>query len=358
MQSQDKGIHKYVFVCGLARSGTSVLGRNVARLENCTGFKNTGAYEDEGQFLQDIYLTASAYGGSSRCGFDPRAHRTETSELLTPENIRRLRASWHTYWDNTKTIFVEKTPENLLMTRFLQAAFPNSYFVVISRHPVPVSLAGQKWKVNITSLRSMFEHWLHCHELFEQDKKYLKHVYELRYEDYVDNPEKYHEEIAAFIGTRVPKPPKQDRFRHVTQWRNPEGLRVPEGAMEEVSGAHNRKYFNRWSDLLNHSRFNRYYRHIAVKYEPKFAEYGYSLTKGFGMKEEQLHEAEKISDTAGALYCLLADAGALAVRATIRSKGYIKRQIRARLPEPLKARIKHVLLKTSLSKKRADVAPS
>ena len=30
---------RYVFICGLHRSGTSVLGRNVARLENCTGFK-------------------------------------------------------------------------------------------------------------------------------------------------------------------------------------------------------------------------------------------------------------------------------------------------------------------------------
>ena len=39
--------YKYVFVCGLARSGTSLLGRNIARLDNCTGFKNTGAGSDE-----------------------------------------------------------------------------------------------------------------------------------------------------------------------------------------------------------------------------------------------------------------------------------------------------------------------
>ena len=26
---------------------------------NCTGFKNTGVMEDEGQYLQDIYLTDS-----------------------------------------------------------------------------------------------------------------------------------------------------------------------------------------------------------------------------------------------------------------------------------------------------------
>ena len=182
----DQSRRKYVFVGGSPRSGTSLLGRNIARLEDCTGLENTGVFEDEGQFLQDVYAVASEYGGSSRCGFDPRIHRTETSELLTPENIRRLHACWHAYWDNTKTIFVEKTPENFLMARFLQVAFPNSYFVVIKRHPVPVSIAGQKWTVNITSLNRMFQHWLRCYSIFEQDKKYLKNFYELRYEDYVE----------------------------------------------------------------------------------------------------------------------------------------------------------------------------
>ena len=85
----DQSRRKYVFVGGSPRSGTSLLGRNIARLEDCTGLKNTGVFEDEGQFLQDVYPTASAYGGSSRCGFDPRMHRTETSDFLTPENIRK-----------------------------------------------------------------------------------------------------------------------------------------------------------------------------------------------------------------------------------------------------------------------------
>ena len=80
----DQSRRKYVFVGGSPRSGTSLLGRNIARMEDCTGLKNTGVFEDEGQFLQDVYPTASAYGGSSRCGFDPRMHRTETSDLLSP----------------------------------------------------------------------------------------------------------------------------------------------------------------------------------------------------------------------------------------------------------------------------------
>jgi hypothetical protein len=354
-QNGDQTRCKYVFVCGLPRSGTSLLGRNIARMENCTGFRDTGVLEDEGRFLQDVYPTEDDCGGPGRFGFDPRVHLTETSALLTQENVAKLRASWHPYWDNGKTIFVEKTPANLLMTRFLQAAFPNSYFVVIKRHPVPVGMAAQKWKVNVTSLYNMFEHWLHCHALYEQDKKYLKHVYELRYEDYVDSPGKYHEEIAAFIGTHVPEPPKEDKFRTVTQWRNPSGLRVPERAMEQTSGAHNQKYFDRWRNLLTNGFFKSYYRYIARKYESSFAVYGYSLREGFDLSEKVQRDISRGSNAFGTLFCIGADVSAFLWRSVIWTKWYIKQRVKATLPEFVLTRIRQARQRESVSKGRANI---
>ena len=344
---------KYIFVGGLPRSGTSLLGRNIARLENCTGLKNTGVFEDEGQFLQDVYPTASAYGGSSRCGFDARIHRTETSELLSPENIRRLKASWHPYWDNSKSIFVEKTPENFLMARFLQAGFPNAYFVVIKRHPVPVSMAGQRWTVNVTSLNRMFQHWLQCYKILEQDKKYLKHVYQLTYEDYVEDPDKYHREIAAFIGTRVPEPPKEDTFRSVLQQWRPCGLRVPELAMEIPGATYNKKYFDRWSYLLTRSPFKTYYRFIAQKYEPQFAKYGYSLIKGFVENEEAFWRTNKPLAALGPIYCAAADVGTILQRSAVRTRGLVKRGVKRVLPEFILSRIRQARQDTLLRQQQA-----
>ncbi|PYK42653.1 MAG: hypothetical protein DME46_09785 [Verrucomicrobia bacterium] len=335
MRGENQLDRKYVFICGMPRSGTSMLGRNVGRLQDCTDLKNTGTIEDEGQNVQNVYPTAKELGGPGRFGFDTRGHRTESSTLLTPENVSKLRASWHKYWNNAKRIYVEKTPSNLLATRFLQAAFANSYFIIIRRHPVPVAIACQKWKFNVTSLDNLFAHWLHCYALYEGDRKYLKRVYELRYEDYVEDQDKYHKEIAAFIGTEVPEPPKEDTYRYVMQWRKPTGLRVPEKGMEKASPIHNQKYLDRWHRLLTESPFRVYYRYLARKYESQFSQYGYSLISGLPNGNEVLHEGGMIANGLGALSCRAADTGALMWRAALRCKVALRRAAKAILPQVL-----------------------
>src|ERR1700751_2347042 len=94
----EKRDYKYVFVCGMPRSGTSVLYRSIAGFENCTGFENMPAsLPKEGQFIQDVYPSGRALGGPGWFGFDRRSYRTEHSTLLTAENVGRLRACWHAY---------------------------------------------------------------------------------------------------------------------------------------------------------------------------------------------------------------------------------------------------------------------
>ena len=75
-----------VFVGGLHRSGTSLLHRCLAEHPDASGFRGTGVPEDEGQHLQSVYRPARAHGGPGRFGFDPGAHLTEESPLVSDEN--------------------------------------------------------------------------------------------------------------------------------------------------------------------------------------------------------------------------------------------------------------------------------
>ena len=180
--------HVLIFIAGLHRSSTSMLHNWLAAHPDVSGFHNTGAPRDEGQHLQTVYLPASSLGGPGRFGFDPRAHLTEDN--ANPEKAEKLFWEWSQYWDLSKPVLVEKSPPNLLRTRFLRALFPNCKIIVITRHPIAVAYSTRRnWGVPIyQSLR----HWCLCHEVFAHDSwptgdSQWLHI--LAYEQFVDDAE-------------------------------------------------------------------------------------------------------------------------------------------------------------------------
>ena len=183
-----------VFVGGLHRSGTSLLHRLLAEHPDVSGFRGTGVPEDEGQHLQTVYRPARAHGGPGRFGFDPGAHLTEDSALVTDENRARLVADWTPHWDMSRSVLVEKSPPNLIRGRFLQAMFPGARLVMMMRHPIAVACATRKW--SWSSHTELIAHWLVCHETLLADAPYLRDVVILRYEDMVADPDRVLE--AAF----------------------------------------------------------------------------------------------------------------------------------------------------------------
>jgi hypothetical protein len=240
-----------VFVGGLHRSGTSLLHRCLATHPDASGFRDTGVPEDEGQHLQSVYRPARAHGGPGRFGFDPGAHLTEDSPLVTDESRERLAADWRPHWDLTRRVLIEKSPPNLIRGRFLQAMFPGSRLVMMMRHPIAVAGATRKW--SWSSYSELVEHWLVCHETLIADAPHLQDPVILRYEDLVADPDRV-------LGAA---------YRAAGLDPHPSGITVRTGI--------NDAYFRRWSGRRWSPRKRIDTDRAVQRFEDRVRRFGYSL---------------------------------------------------------------------------------
>jgi hypothetical protein len=250
----DPARHRLLFVGGLHRSGTTLLADLIAAHPQASGFSDTRVPADEGQHLQDVYPPARAFGGPGRFGLAPAAHMIETDELVTPESRARLLAAWEPHWDLAKTLLVEKSPPNLIRTRFLQALFPDATFAIVVRHPIPVTLATARWR-ETRRLGPLLEHWLRCHELFAADEAELERVEVVRYEDLVANAEACVRRVWSVAGLD------------------------PAPVAAKVEPGSNEAYFERWRALGRDPRMRAYLTLTARRYERRARRFGYSLVR-------------------------------------------------------------------------------
>jgi hypothetical protein len=187
----------FLFIGGIHRSGTSLLHEILRSHPRVSGFHRTKVPQDEGQHLQSVFQPAKAFGGPGRFGFDERSFMDEHHSLTTAENAKILFNQWSRHWDLQRDYLVEKSPPNLVRTRFLQAMFPRSAFIIVLRQPIAVAYATEK--MSRTSIASLIEHTLLCYERFLSDLPRLNRCFVLRYEEFVRNPQAVFDEICRFI---------------------------------------------------------------------------------------------------------------------------------------------------------------
>ena len=123
---------------------------------------------------------------------------------------------------------------------------------------------------------------------FDADKKYLRHVYELKYEEYITDPGANIRKIASFVGI------------------DPSSC-----SATELSDDYNQRYLDRWREMLQGSPFRTYYRQIASMYEESFAAYGYSLAEPFNGKPFSFGRDTPLRRVVGAPLRLAGDLGAI-----------------------------------------------
>jgi hypothetical protein len=219
----DPDRHTIVFICGLHRSGTSLLFELLRAHPQISGFRDTGVPRDEGQHLQTVYPSAGVHGRPGQFGFNPAAHLTETSRIVSAHNRQALFGQWAQHWDMGRPYLLEKSPPNLIRTRFLQAMFPRSKFVVVTRHPVPVALSTRGWVP--APLYTLVHHWVVCHETWAADRPFVRDVLQITYEGLVTDPAATLGAITTFLGaepfgSHLPvQPDPSVNSRYFAHWR-------------------------------------------------------------------------------------------------------------------------------------------
>jgi hypothetical protein len=217
-------------------------------------FRNTGVPKDEGQHLQSVIQPAATFGGAGAFAFHPSSGLNETDERCTKENRRRLWREWKPHWDVEKPLLVEKSPPNLLRTRFLQALFPGARFIILVRHPIAVSYATQKYTG--LPLPWLLLHWLIAHKRFQADRSAIEHMLVLRYENLISSPSEALAAVWNFLNVRPIQPE------------------------EHIRSTGNDRYFSHWELQKRGSYPQRAVtRVVSALFEARFNAYGYSLDK-------------------------------------------------------------------------------
>jgi hypothetical protein len=196
--------YRYVFVCGLHRSGTSLVARMIADLPGVGAITGAAVPENEGAYLQGAIPHHALSGIPMHFATDPQQHMTEGHPLDRLETRQRLENDWGPWYPSSCRWRVEKSPVNLTRMRLLQQLFPMAHFVIVLRHPEAVAAAVAKWVD--TPAPALIDHWLDAHDRVGQDLSYLHAASVVRYEDLVRNPARIRAGLAAFLDIALTDP--------------------------------------------------------------------------------------------------------------------------------------------------------
>ena len=194
--------HRYVFVGGLHRSGTSLTARLIAALPGVAAITDAPVPENEGVYLQGAIPHHARSGMPMHFATDPAQHLTEDHPLNRLETRQRLAADWDPWFAPGARWRVEKSPVNLTRMRLLQQLFPMAHFVVVLRHPEAVAAAVAKWVSDPAP--ALIDHWLDAHDRLVADLPFVHAAAVIRYEDLVRDPGAVQAGLAAFLDVAAP----------------------------------------------------------------------------------------------------------------------------------------------------------
>eukprot|EP00622_Pseudochattonella_farcimen_P001758 FR736537.1.p1 GENE.FR736537.1~~FR736537.1.p1 ORF type:complete len:211 (+),score=19.43 FR736537.1:112-744(+) len=137
--------------------------------------------------------------------------------VITHKQREVLFRQWGYFWDLDLPVLLEKSPSNIIISRYLDAIWSGSapaaadsgwsqakhvHFVFITRHPIANALAHQVWQIcQDMTLFELVKHWATLHERLQDDLEHLGATYTLlKYEEFVVDPDSNLRHIYKAVG--------------------------------------------------------------------------------------------------------------------------------------------------------------
>ena len=219
-----------IFILGLNKSGTSLLNLCLAQHASVSGIRDFSRPKKwkggtahlrlqsfrlgEGQKIPNLLekLTPKP-GGSGRWAHPDVRHLYRLTEAHVEPDDRDhvVRAYREGMCDSSKRL-CEKSPPNLIRSRYLQALFPDAVFITIVRDPYANISANGKVRTKWGTVRDQAVHWAAAHRLFLEDRPQLSRSLLLRYEDLVADVKATLGRVCAFSdldAAELAEPPLQ-----------------------------------------------------------------------------------------------------------------------------------------------------
>ena len=182
---------KWLFLVGCNNSGTTILHDLLVSTEQFSALPHEGQ-----RYTRQLAI-------AERRGFERVWTEYLTDLQMTEADgtdiVSRLVYDWlFEASPKNRALFIEKTTANAVRMRWLQKAFPNSYFIGVIRNGFAVAEGiRRKGKKDIARAA---RHWNRVNELMLRDSRLIRHFLQLRYEDVVAAPQDTVSKVAEFLG--------------------------------------------------------------------------------------------------------------------------------------------------------------
>jgi hypothetical protein len=207
-----------IFIIGLNKSGTSLLYLLLSQHESVSPIKAFKAFTPkgpgaamlhmekygigEGQKIPDLpeKLRKVEGGGGRFAGpaFLDQYRLTEAD--AEPGDAARVAAAYRRAMVRPDARLCEKTPPNILRTRYLQALFPDAAFVAVVRDPYANVSANGKKRSKWGGVEEQARHWANAYSTFLADRSHLRRCLLVHYERLVEDTDRELRRVCAFCG--------------------------------------------------------------------------------------------------------------------------------------------------------------